>query len=383
MGFMITRQHYRNRKTGQVSTNYIEILPKVLTLNREFKPSRKSTGNSMTPFKEIELVPAEEIVNSEMRSVFAEKISIIEETRAQLCEKLISRLKEIVSENWDSKAINIVMHSSGLDSRMLSWLIKTLHNEYGNDWLGRVIFICSNPEAESFKSIIDYVGWNADQSFVPEDEEEGATYSLILSDFRNAWRKCNGRWMYPINMFYYFPTLALKYYGLLGHRVHLWTGLFGNEIAPHVSGNDGNRWLTHQYKWLYHLSAFSARPAFGNRYIKPYTDLEYLRLILISTVHLTPQRFREVLLRTMDPELLRFPNLNAAGHRTYHLPEEALDFAVRQYERSWYGREIYRKLIFPKWNDTSTIWDLYFSSLNHWGLASLVEHLRKNGYKIR
>lgn len=376
MGFMVTRQQYRNRETGEVSANYTDILPKILTLNRQFKPSKE---NLITPFREVELMPSKKVINSEMKSVFAEKTSTIKQTRAELCKKLIARLKEVISENWDSKAINIVMHSSGLDSRMLSWLIKRLHKERGN--LGRVIFICSNPEAQSFKSIVQHIGWNTGQCFIPKDKEQGVTYSPILSDFKSAWRKCNGTWMYPINMFYYLPFLALKHYHLSADRVHFWTGLFGNELAPFASAKD-NR-LAHQHKNLYHRGDFGARPAFGNRYIKPFTDLEYLRLVVKSTVRLGREHFREVLLGAMDPKLLRFANLNKAGHRAYRLPEKALHIAVREYGKSWYARQTGQKLTFPKWNPQNKYWHSYFSPLSHWGLASLCEYLLENGYKIK
>lgn len=378
MGFMITQQQYRNRKTGEISANYIDILPRVLTLNRQFKPSRE---NLTTPFGEVELVSAKKVINSGMRSVFAEKPSTTKQTKTELCKKLILRLKEVVSENWDSKAINIVMHSSGLDSRMLSWLIKRLHKERGNDWLGRVIFICSNPEAQSFKSIVQYVGWNTGQCFIPNDKEQGITYSPILLDFKNAWPACSGTWMYPINMFYYLPLLALRHYHLSADRVHFWTGLFGNELAPFASMKHGSR-LAHQHKDLYYRGDFSARPAFGNRYIKPFTDLEYLRLVVKSTIRLGREHFREVLLGVMDTKLLRFQNLNKAGHRPYHLPGKALHIAGHVYERSWYGRKIHRKLIFPKWNPAIKYWHSYFDPLSQWGLASLCEHLLAGGYKI-
>lgn len=383
MGFMVTRQQYRNRKTGAISADHNDILPKILTLNRQFKPSRE---NMTTPFREVELMPAGKVINSEMRSVFAEKPSTIKQTKGELCKKLISRLKKVVSENWDSKAVNIVMHSSGLDSRILSWTIKRLHDERGNNWLGRVVFICSNPEAQSFKSIFRHVGWKPEQCFIPQDEEQGITYAPILSDFKNGWRTCSGTWMYPINMFYYLPVLALKYYRLSANKVHFWTGLMGNELAPFASTKEGNR-LAHQYNCLYYFGDFCARPAFGDRYIRPFTDLEYLQLVARSTVRLGSKYFRAILLEAMDPKLSRFVNLNSAGHRAYHIPEKALHVATHEYDRSWYGWKMHRKLIFPSWplkrhSSQKKYWSMYFSPLSHWGLASLCEHLLENGYKI-
>lgn len=76
------------------------------------------------------------------------------------------RLMNHLRQHWDASHPNLVSHSSGYDSRILSQCLVVLRNE-GFD-LGEVHFRCRPPEQESFLALMKRQGWDPSQYSVFE-----------------------------------------------------------------------------------------------------------------------------------------------------------------------------------------------------------------------
>lgn len=203
MAFIRMKTLYKNRATGEVSTDYVSLLPKHLTVDATFKATR-FYDHDRALFKEVGVVPADVAMTQQMRKLFNTKVGTREESAVVLYGKLYSRLTKVVYDSWIPGGVHVVMHSSGLDSRMLSWVIKQLHLMHGDSWLGQVLFLCSKWEGNTFKGIMEYEGWRPDQYLVVRNNAlPQEYYAQDLMDFEHAWEWSNGASPIAVNLFWY------------------------------------------------------------------------------------------------------------------------------------------------------------------------------------
>jgi len=390
MSFVSFRLYYRNKESGKKSMNYVSLLPKKLTLDssyvsRQFRLRnindwvdrhfRTNYQDHTTLFKEIEIVPVEEIITEEMKEVFNAEIGAIKMTKEHFLKCLQLELERIVEHYWKPDIAHAVFHSSGLDSRMLSWTIRSLYRKYGSDWLGKVLFMCTKFEGEEFRKIMQFEGWKSSEYFILDEnipDEEYFAESIL--DFKNAWREHNGVSDVPKDVCYYLPKRAQDK-GLLPKHIQLWTGYGGNNLVCRASGPEGGKGVEEEFKDAY-LSYIGSRPWKGNEVIMPFLDTGYLKLIISSSVRLG-HNIRLELIKSMSEPLSKFTNSNNKHLIKKPISKRLMTQAIKDYQNSWYGKEVHPEAT-PKYNTTD-----YQPFWAHWTAASLCQYLLENGYEIK
>ena len=75
--------------------------------------------------------------------------------------KLIESIEKYFIDLWDSSKFHLITHSSGMDSRIISYVLAKLRDK-GME-LGELHFRCHEPEGELFKQVMREQGWRKDQ----------------------------------------------------------------------------------------------------------------------------------------------------------------------------------------------------------------------------
>jgi len=378
MSFMVTQQIFKCEKTGQTSHNFIDVLPEELELNRGYY---QSYGGNITQtkdiiFKGINLVPAVQAITPEMQQAFNDKPNSLHISEKDLLTRMRKRLKEAIVDSWRPSASNIIIHSSGRDSRMLSWIIRGIARERGSKWLGRIVFICNKWEGPPFKEIMQYEGWKPNQYLVVgEGKPDDQIFAPVFQDFTNAWKLSNGTYQEPRNMFMFFPLVAHRQRKLPLDDVQLLTGLWSDELAVANKKGGGPQALKKQFEAIYLLPRYTARPRWGE-VIKPYADINYCRIMATTTIHLGANDLRNKLLVSMDSKLWKFHNWNVPGHKKIIISASTLHEARKKYFKSWYAKTVKSNIrkVLP---EAVAPFNFYFS------IASLCQYLLTQGHKIK
>lgn len=374
MGWLSFATLYKCLSTGKISSDYVSVLPKSLTLDPSYAAGYLWKTYRML-FKEIEVVPYEEATSAEVKSVFAMKTSSLKISAELFLSQLRQRLYNIVLRNWKSGVFHVHAHSSGLDSRMLSWTIKQIQREHGDKWLGDVMFLCSKWEGPVFKKIMEYEGWEPHQYLVVDEQLEAAEYyAPSFLNFNSVWRELNPPSCIPANLMWYLTERVQKS-GLIPEHVQFWSSQWGNTVFDGGS-NPSNGGGALEVAWKHHyLSHIGACPKKSSDFIEPYTDLDLARFIISSSTRLE-RKLRPMLLASMDQGLCSFRNMHAPGDRKRPISQRILDQIVTDYDASWYGRNVKRDVIWARTTKINICW-------SHWTAASLCEHLLNNDYKIK
>ncbi len=377
--FLPSKAYYHlNDRTDYIHarSGYVELLPKRLSLRRKFSAKRFDTRKE-TLFKEVTVVPFEYAPTFYPGStgVF-NTIPCRYETELELLDALATRLKEVVYETWKPGMAHAVLHSSGLDSRMLSWTIKELHKEHGNEWLGNVLFLCSKWEAESFYGIMNYEGWSKFQWYVPRAmvASDRNYYDVSLLSFDTIWKRHDGPSAIPVNLFWYLVLEAQGYASFPTEDVQLYTGQWGNTVFDAGSGLLAGAGIKRILEKFYYSVLFR-RPMKGDEVIHPFTDCKLAKIVASSNVKLG-KKLRPKLLNYMDAGLAEFTNMLADGDRHRRIHDDIINVMVKDYDSSWYGKNVMPGER-PEWKTTEfqTFW-------SRWTTASLCEHLLRSGYEI-
>jgi len=370
MNFLPMKTVYECR--GKCSTSYVDILPRHLTIDRPFCKERFQSSNR-TPFKEVKVAPFKSATSLAFRNLSKVHHGRVSEIHTGLLARIKATLKDTIAEHWTPGGYHAVLHSSGYDSRCISWLIRELYHERGVDWLGTVVFCCSKWEGSSFKKIMRYEGWDCSQYLVVnESSRDRDYYAPSLTNFRDAWEWSDGASPIPVNLFWY-PVVAAIKEGLLpdDHPIQTWTGHNGNVILDARGPRQIRALMCESYK-----SIFGERPMYGTEVILPYSTIELATVICESSV-LLGSRLRPLLLKRLDKKLASFKNIHADGDRHRRIADRILTQMVRAYRNSWYGRTIKPNARLK--HRTTEFQPFWY----HWTLASLCAHLRREGYRIQ
>jgi len=372
MAFIKTRQVYRCSTTGETSENYIDVLPKELTLDPTYI-CVPFYNHHRTLFKEVTIVPWREFVTPEMQKAFKARIGAHRESKEQLLARIRAKLEQIILANWKPNLAHVQFHSSGQDSRMLSWLIRKLYRQRGDKWLGQMAFLCGNMECPYMRNILKYEGWKEGKHFYVINGKMNPLeyYKDYLLDFKNAWRWINGVQGKPQNLFWYLPEIAERQ-GILPAHYQTWTSQWGNTLFDDCSGPRGGRGLENIFRKFY-LSQLCSRPKKGDEVIEPYTDTGLAHLVIHSSVRLG-KGLRQALVASMDQRLAQFKRVDAHGDmRT--IAGWILKKMLESYSKSWYSK------IHPISSLPSTT--RYLPAWSYWTAASLCEYLLEHDYKIK
>ena len=365
MSVVMVRQNYQsNISVGPV---FVNVLPKELTIRAGFT-ARRFDKRGITIFEGVDVMKPRHVLRQDARSALHTKHSV-NETVQQYLRRLVDTLKEVIYWKWIPSGDHAIMHSSGIDSRILSWTIKELWNDLGNAWLGKVLFLCSKWEGEEFKKIMSYEGWDKSQYWVvDEDLPDQEYYRWSLTDFNGAWERANGVSAIPVNLFWY-PIAKAQERGMLPEKIQTWSGQWGNTVMDETTGDAIKEQLI-----MFYYSVLRSRPFKGDDVVFPFAEAQYVGCSL-SSKHRLGKRLRPMLLEFMDKGLARFTNMQADGDRHRRISDDLIEKMIADYDKSEYGKRIKAR---PKYKTTE-----FQDFWSHWTAASLCEHLIEKGHIIK
>jgi hypothetical protein len=117
MNFLPMKTVYRCAKGKSTSLTDLAFQYKRLTLRRDYVQHRFSSTNK-TPFTQISVVPFDTVMGHPFVGV---KHWNVFEGREPLMARMKETLKQTIFDHWTPGGAHAVLHSSGLDSRCLSW----------------------------------------------------------------------------------------------------------------------------------------------------------------------------------------------------------------------------------------------------------------------
>ena len=369
---------YRLKNSDIKSTSYPLLCTACgdgLTINTSFVAQRFNQSQSPhTIFHEIEVVPRQETLPLHIRDFFSEGLRIYKESPGHYLDMVATSLLQSVYNLWDTSSSHIILHSSGVDSRLVSHAIRQLSREFGPDWLGDTVFVCSKWETSEFIKIMEYEGWDKSQ-YLPVGTGVGSQsyYVPEVLDFANLWKRTGGISAIPVNLFYWLPEIAQQTLSLPG-PIQLFTSQWGNTL-DNYAGPQRNGGAGYKHKQFYN-SVLTQRPMYGDSLALPFTDINLIRVIAGSSVRMgTKLRFR--LLEYCDPKLAAFTNLDADGDRHRKIADWAWKDIMSLYHNSWYGKHV-KPDATPKHRTTE-----FQPFWSHYCAASLCEWLHNEGVELR
>jgi len=345
-----------------------------LTLDKSFIAQRFNGKSPHTLFKEIEVVPRLETLTKSARDFFAKDLRIYKEDEDHYLHMVAMSLIKAIYDGWDTVSSHIILHSSGLDSRLVSHAIRQLYHEYGPEWLGRVVFVCSKWEQSEFVKIMQYEGWAESQYYCPGmNAKPSEYYAPELLDFVNLWKRTGSVSAIPVNLFYWLGERAQQKFNL-PTPIQLITSQYGNslDVLSGPARNKGAEYKHHQY----YNSVFTQRPMYGDSLLCPFLNLSLNSIICSSSVRLG-KNLRPKLLAYVDPNLATFNNLNADGDRHRRIADWIMKDIMDNYRDSWYGTRVQPN---AKPRHKTTEFQPFWA---HYCAASLCEYLRKSGIEVK
>jgi hypothetical protein len=370
----VARRVYVNTETKERSIWLLDVMPKDVIVRPSIEclqrdppgPFRNTMfDNVVVASPRMALEPLNFATMRQCRTIFAEPESVL--------PKFIDMYLAIIQEVWQPDKFHFVQHSSGYDSRILSALIKRLHRELGDSWLGDVLFVCTKWEAEGFKRIMRYQGWDESQYHVVNEDVPDLWYHSWSINFLNAWKRLNCIMGMPINLMYY-PLAITQEQALVppSDEVQAWTA----NLATDYSLASGQT-IFERYKFLYYHGM-------GNKNYKddwiwefPSAHHVFIRTAAPFSLGLEHGQVKREICRLLDPGLLALPNQNE--HDTCldysrRVANPILNDALCQYQESAYGRA------FPMTMNNRVEWCDWWA---RWSVASFCEYLIRQGYNVR
>lgn len=133
-----------------------------------------------TPFLEIKFARYDDLVSIPVKDVLFCGMYI----------DLLKAVKEYFLLTWDDSP-KLVLHSSGLDSRIISTALAELRDEKGLDWIGDIHFRCHQPEGDVFNEIMSIQKWDKKYFSVWEGPEHDY-YDVGNDQYAlNGWQNYN------------------------------------------------------------------------------------------------------------------------------------------------------------------------------------------------
>ena len=377
--FIPMKQVYCNVETGERSTDYASLLPDRLTLDKTFTASRfKRRTERRTLFREVVTAPLGDLVTPALRGLFNLKRD--RDFSGAVLVEMRALLRDAVERSWRPDLFHVVMHSSGFDSRGISWTIKELVEEKGEEWLGPgVLFLCSIREGAEFKKIMKHEGWDESRYAVVKDGVPMSEYYTdSLLGFGRAWQRLGGASAIPVNLFWYPVEWAAREGLIPTADVQMYTGQWGNTISDPGSAFGREAGLK-KAMILFYYSVLFQRPFNCVDLVHPYADFGMARLTGSLKARLSAGfNVRKAFVRSLDEKLMDgFVNMASNGDREVPIASWIAEKIMLDYDKSWYGRKV-RPGARPRrwWTEFDPFW-------SYWSSASLCEHLLGAGCRIK
>jgi hypothetical protein len=284
----------------------------------------------------------------------------------QFAEVYFQALCDAIERAWISERFHFVLHSAGHDSRFMSWAIKKLHEQNGDDWLGDVLFMEADNEADEFKGLMAIQGWGESQYVVYNEGALPDEYHAASLDFQWAYEWMSGGMRpYPVNL-HWTPVEWAKERGLVPDDPQGFSAWGANYVTKACLSND----LVYMLESGSH-SAQAATELLGD-WVLPYKDVALMRTVRENAGGRGAERLVARIIDHLSPEMAKV--LNPVDVRYKGLSDNLFANAVVDYQESWYG-QIRSDVVPVQTLDYCTWW-------GHYGLASLCEHLLANHHVI-
>jgi hypothetical protein len=342
--------HSHTKKESYILDNLIEDK---ITLDKKFVST--FYNQIRTPFQEITTVLSPSIESSirELRKSilkrnYSEKLNF---------KALADSLYDFINENWDTTKSNLVLHSAGFDSRIVSHFIRQVYLKKG----GNVKFLCLEPEVKLFYPIMKYEEWSEDQFF---------TFDVLaekkLFDFKELWKPVNGCSGFPQNFIYYIVNNFITDIS----NTNIWAAIFFNEAF------EFRKSLIEFVTKMYYSRHFCYPSSIENKpkFIIPLLNFTTLKLIFEGEFS---KDNRVKLLRYLDPKLLEIPNVTIPQlQKFYNISLDLFNPIVQDFQKSFYYNKIDKNIILrPTMIKNETMWTKIT-------LASFIEHLIERNVSI-
>ncbi len=362
------------------STSLIEAAKhaRSLTLRKDFSYDRWRQ-ELVTPFHEVEVVP-----HFVQDRVFRNRFDKVEGERHinfdTFCAGYMLYLKQAIVSIWKPYKVHVFATSSGFDSRCITMAIKQLAEQYGSDWLGRVLFYEANGESEQFKQLMEAEGWSKDQYLSCYDCSVRPTeYHAYSFDFSKAYYRLNGFISYPVNG-WYTPIEWLQEQGIIpgDDQIQCFTMYGANETTR--TNKHLHQGLDFYFWWHYHhmLSAFPLK----GEWVHPSYHDELLRYLQVNREYLTgisdALSVCSIVAPHLFPELKHIKKMNTTDvefQGYLHPSPKIIEQTVKDYHNSWYGKNAHPE-VKPAYDIEYRNW------WGHWATASMCEHLIMNRRRI-
>jgi len=323
---------------------------------------------------EVDIVPFEESMPEDVLALVNNPPEPQE--RAEPIRDLFRIFLRAVEDVWDPNKFHFVMHSSGHDSRLLSWAIKCLYEEKGTDWLGDILFVEWDGESVPFKQIMEAEGWSDLQWAVYNPEGIGTKeYHAESIEFATAWERLNGQVSIPLSL-WYTPVAYFQQRDVVPEddELQCWNGVFANEVLKYTE------WYGSLAMALCKLQDnMQCTTTQKGDFVWPYLNLKW-----IAAKHAFGRGFgwhQQQIIEGVTSELTHIPRIDSSTIKRgpyRHISERLLEKAKQDFNHSWYAKNASLVPPFPPHSSLKyTCW------WGHWALASLCEHLLEQGHTIK
>ena len=375
-------RRFRDVHTGAESGWLVDLLSDTVHIEPWRIWNDEKANEHKTPFAGIEVVPYRELLPE-----WALPLDEIEQSlvvsEPEFVREFIDTLVNVVEANWNPSAKKIIFHTSGFDSRMLSWAIAQLQAKHGGDWLGDISYVCWGTECPATASIFEYhkQRYGLCSDLIDLSGANGSSdIDAQLLDIGCVWDAFGCVVSKPINLWF---TIWREMRGCVHNldNIELWSMAYANESFKRGHAIGWPESFTEWYEKMYwgQIAEWSSSVPVRIKY--PMLSEELTRLLLGSKLDWNIPTIRKHIVAGMDPELADLPRAdeNEAAYEKQHrrLSDVEADEAQRQYDASWYGREVYpgAKVDRDVWR-ASPFW-------KHWSLSGICERLLARGSTIQ
>jgi len=369
MSFLTIHNEFKNCVTGMKSPRIFDLFEDVNEVHVDTSYIAKSfrRGNFNTLLKEVVLLPYEEVLAPEWFSLMKIAPQTKPTSLEAFIDKFVKTITDSIEATWRPEKFHIIYHSGGWDSRILSAIISEIRDRRGDNFIGKILFVCWGEECRLLDEIMQIEGWNKSQYVVLPRDDDFFAYHL---NFVDAYYRLNGSCSYPMNPKCYFIDKLQSH--TRGFDIDYYSAGYFNEVFKYIQGKGINAINVFLSRYYYSWST-KVMSIFPDRNKGVILNQDTLEHVIQSKIAL-PGGIREKILIKINPKLHNIPRLS--NQRRMSIPEKFIKRMTRDYFSSFYGSKIKPNAIVETKLRHSVWW-------SEWSSASLIQNLVNDGIKIK
>jgi len=358
----------KNTVTGKASNHILNVVSSPLALNPRYIATQD--GGSNTLFEEIVAVPYEEVLPTlYLKALLQLKPNSNRVSLSTFIDTFIRTLTIYIEKVWQPNKFNVILHSGGWDSRILSAILRRIYMKREADF-GKILFACYGEECSVLPEIMNIEGWSRNQyASIPRDDN----YFSHHFNFQKAWWFLNGSSPYPVNdLFWTYKALSSQ--GKIPRdprKIQFWSAVYFNEVFMYLHSVKPNpvEFFINRYYNFWATNLISGLPFV---FAEPVLNYKTLKCIVESQVDLSEDIRARIMLK-ISPELCKVPR--KTNPIRIVIPQKHRLKIETDYSTSWYGKNIQPDIK----RDMRLIHSPWWSA---WSSASLVEYLIQKGVTV-